>query len=134
MVNISKNELPTEKQHALFTELSQCIGKLNATQAPVFLTALLGPEERIMLAKRLVSIILLAHGKSVYVISQHLHLSSATVSKLHHQLQQGEYDELLDILQARPVKYADLLNAIDAILHFGGLLPHYGDTRFRRRG
>lgn len=133
MVNISKNELPPEKQNALFTELSQCIGKLNAAQAPVFLTALLGPEEQVMLAKRLVGIILLAHGKSVYIVSQHLHLSTATVSKLHHELQKGTYDHLLDILQARPIRYADLLNTIDSILHFGGILPHYGDTRFKRR-
>jgi len=129
MVNVSKKELSSAKQRALFEELSKCISKLNTDQAPLFLHALFGPEERLMLAKRLVCIILLAHGQSTYKVSRSLNLSSATVSKLHGRLTAGEFDHVLETLQKRKRSYLTLLETVDSILHLGGILPHYGDTR-----
>jgi len=125
MVRLNKNHLTKKQLDSLFAQLGKSLGKLPAKETDSFLTELLGPEERVMLAKRLATIILLIEGKSLYSISRDLKISTATAEKIKSHLNDGGYEFIITSISKNQKVYISLLNTIDSILHLGGILPHY---------
>jgi len=135
MTNISKRPLDPEVSKQLFTQLCSVLGQLDRAKVSDFLADLLGPEERLMLAKRLAAILMLEHGYSIYKTSESLAISTSTAKSIQRRLQSGSYDHLLKALVRKKNRHIllELLEAVDDILHLGGLLPHYnGPDRSKR--
>lgn len=109
----------------MFDQLYKTIGALDKNKADGFLSELLGNEEKIMLAKRLATIVLLTENFSLYKTALILKISSATAEKINRKLERGDYDEILKILGKSNKSYFEFLNTLDSILHLGGILPHY---------
>lgn len=132
MVRLNKTGLSQKQLDVLFAQLNQTLGRLEPKQTSAFLSELLGSEERIMLAKRLAIIILLLEGKSLYNISHTLKVSPTTAEKVKFKLDSGHYKQILKTLGKNKTDYFAILEAIDDILHLGGILPHYnGLDRYR---
>jgi uncharacterized protein YerC len=125
MTNISKKQLTKKQLAQLFEQLNTLIGKMNSSKANDFLHDLLGPEERIMLAKRLAIIVMITESYSSYRIAKILHVSTATVDTARKKYEGGSYDRLLSQFNTGQKQYVNLIETLDSILHLGGILPHY---------
>lgn len=128
MVRLNKNDLTADKLNELFLQLNYVLGKLTADQVDSFLSNLLGPEERIMVAKRLAIIVMLNEGYSLYKISNTLKVSPATASKVSLRVQSGELLDLVQVLKENKNAYAAVIDVIESILTVGGVMPRYGKS------
>jgi uncharacterized protein YerC len=132
MVHLNRNLLTQQQLEMLFTQLSQLLNEKSPNETAGVLTEILGYEEKVMIAKRLVAIVLLVEGKSLYSISHMLKMSPATVATIKVRLESHAYDTILKRLGKTKKNYFAILNTIDSILHLGGILPHYnGLDRYR---
>jgi len=125
MVNVSKKKLDSEQLKTLFSQLNGIVSSLTENQADAFLTELLGPEERIMLAKRLAAIIMMYEGYSLYRIADSLKLSSSTVHTLSERYHRGDFRTLHSLMKKQPITFADFINTLDSVLHLGFLPRRY---------
>lgn len=137
MVHISKKQLTEKELGKLFRQLNNTLGDLDEKRLESFLSDFLGEEEKVMFAKRLAAIVMLYREQSLYKVATTLKISSSTAGKIQTGLDTGKYDTMLSVIQKDKVGFLDLLDAIDSILHLGGILPHYGQTpqseSYRRR-
>ncbi len=122
MVHLNKNHLHKKQLNSLFETLGKALNKADSS---LFLTEILGAEEKIMLAKRLTVIILLLEGKSLYTIASTTKISPATARHIKLKLEKGDYNYILSQLGKTKKNYFTILETIDNILHLGGILPHY---------
>ncbi len=107
------------------------LGKLSIVQTGEFLEALLGPEEQLMLAKRLAIIVMIHEGYSLYKISDSLKVSPATASKIKFYYDQDHYAPILTALKNNKPVYLAIIQSIDSMLTLGGHLPRYGQARIK---
>ena len=126
MTNISKIPLDQEQEQKLFEQLGTLFHNKGASLNNQILAELLGDEEKVMIAKRLAIIVLLYRKQSLYFIAQTLHVSPATVSRVATLMTVGRYKNICNEFSSRTTKVLNILEAIDSILHLGGILPHYG--------
>lgn len=131
MVRVNKNKLPDKQLKALFTQLADTFERMPKGQSALLLDALLGPEEKVMIAKRLTVIIMLHEGYSLYKISETVKVSTSMVHKLKMRYDLDRYDTILSYLQSNKKNYKTLLTVIESILTVGGIMPHYGQARLR---
>jgi uncharacterized protein YerC len=125
MARLNKHPLTNKQVEKLFTQLSTSVSRLSASKTDKFLSELLGPEEKIMLAKRLGAIILLSEGGSLYKVSKVLKISTATADRLKNRIDKGEFEELISLVKSNRSDYKKILETLDSVLHLGGVLPHY---------
>lgn len=128
MVRLNKNLLSNTQLDDLFSQFSKLLNNKDQSRADDILREILGPEERIMIAKRLAIIILIVEGQSLYLISKNLKISTATAQRIKFNVENGRYQNILLRLGKSKKDYFAILDAIDSILHLGGLLPHYGNS------
>ncbi len=132
MARLNKNPLPPEQLTKLLDQFDNTLGRIPVAETGPFFSELLGHEERIMLAKRLAIIILLLEEYSLYKISNLLKVSSGTAENIKRRLNKGEYDHIVRVLGKDKNNYFQILEAIDTVLHLGGMLPHYnGIERYK---
>ena len=132
MVRVNKNLLPPKDLERLFTQLGDTLAKLDKSTAKVFLSEILGYEQRITVAKRLAAIVLLVEGYSEYKTAKLLKLSPTTTKKIATKITNGGFAGVLKILGKNKKDYFKILDTLDNILHLGGILPHYnGMDRYR---
>lgn len=123
MVHLNKTKLKEAELEKLYSQLDRSLSGLSANKVDVFLRELLGPEERVMLAKRIATIVMLTRGYSYYRISETLKVGLATPSRINEKLEQGQYDQLLKLLRKNKADYTALLKIIENILSVGGIMP-----------
>jgi len=128
MVRLNKNLLTKQQIDSLFQQLNVLFAGNTPSELNVLLSDLLGEEEKIMLAKRLAIIIMLTRNQTAYFIAHTLHVSPATVTRIQSLLESGKYQTLAKKFQKPTPFIIDMIEAIDSILHLGGILPHYGQT------
>lgn len=128
MTRVSKRALDGVEHTKLYQQFHNAINQLTGSQTAHFFEEFFGPEEQVMFAKRLAAILLLAHGQSLYSVADKLHLSTSTTKQYSDKLNRGSYDGMLRALKRNKINYSELLDAIDSILHLGGIMPHYGQT------
>lgn len=133
MVRLNQHPLSDEQLEFLLKQLSNAIGRLSEKQAYTFLGALLGPEEQIMIAKRLAIVVLLLEKRTLYSIASLLKVSPSTAEKIKRQLDEGALDDVVNILKKDKSSYMEILSFVDSILHLNGLLPHYSGPKRTRR-
>ncbi len=133
MVHLNRNQLSKGQLEQLFTQLSVILGKSSATSANLFLSELLGYEERVMVAKRLACLILILKGMSPYRTSIILKISPSTADTISNNLESKKYEGIIKLLSQNKKNYRSILDTIDSILHLNGILPHYtGVERYKR--
>lgn len=132
MVRVNRNQLSDKDTLQLLRQFDVALAKLAPAHITVLLNELLGKEERLTVAKRLVAIILIHQGYSEYKVSQLLKLSHSTTKIIADKLEGGAYDGILRLLGKRNVGFTELLNSVMSILHLGGILPRrVGLDRYR---
>ncbi|HSW47680.1 MAG TPA: Trp family transcriptional regulator [Candidatus Saccharimonadales bacterium] len=102
MPHVSRNKLSFQTEQQLTDTLDLVLSKLTRKESVKdFLLSLLTPTERIMLAKRLAIIILIKEGIPQSQISQTLHVTRITVSRLELFLEaRGKgYELALEVLK-----------------------------------
>ncbi|KKS83774.1 MAG: hypothetical protein UV60_C0033G0004 [Parcubacteria group bacterium GW2011_GWA2_43_11] len=129
MTNVSKRKLQPTHLDKLYVELAKTIVNLDKRSADIFLDELLGEEEKIMIAKRLATIVMLIEKNSVYRISQLLLMSPSTVARLRDKLSIGDYTNIEQILKRRKKEYKDFWNTLEVILRAG--MPPRGRGRWK---
>ena len=128
MARIAKRKLSHDHLTQLYDQLHSTLGALNKKQTNLFMTELLGPEEKIMLAKRLAVIVMLNENYSLYRTANTLSISSATARTIKLKLKQNKYKHLVTMLTKNKKDYLSILDTIDSILQLGGILPRYGNA------
>ena len=102
MPHVSKIKLNYKSEQKLIENLELILMKINKLEKMnVFLTALLTPTEKLMLAKRMAVVVLLKEGLSESDIANCLHVTRVTVSRLQLFLEaRGEgYEIALKVLE-----------------------------------
>ncbi len=132
MVHVNRNQLSQKDAQLLLQRFDTTLIKLDPKTTTIFLNELLGKEERLTIAKRLATIILIHEGCSEFRVSRLLKLSHSTTGIIAERLRAGSYDGIIRSLKRKKLDYIELLNTIDSILHLNGLLPHrVGLDRYR---
>jgi len=125
MVRLNKNTLSQKQTDQLFQQLVMLMNPGEASTTSDVLREILGPEEQLMIAKRLAVIVLLLENKTLYNIANILKISPATAEKIKRNLDEGRYMQIIIHLGKSKRNYFAILDTIDSILHLGGILPHY---------
>lgn len=132
MVRLNKNELSTNRLEDLFKQLSKLLSNSSDRDVGAFLEQLLGPEERIMLAKRLAIAVLLKQDYSHQQIADTLHLSQSTITNLEQRIGKGGIKKIHNVLERNESALESLGNLLEEILTVGGIMPkRVGLDRYR---
>jgi uncharacterized protein YerC len=132
MVNVSKNALDEKLAGEIWQQLNEVIGRLSATQAPLFLSELLSDSEQIMLAKRLAVIVLIHERQTDYAIAETLNMSNSTVAKLRLRYQDGAFTSVIRGIQKNKTDYLEFVDTLFDMITLG--LPRYGQARLTLGG
>ena len=119
MPQVSSRKLKKDAQEKLFSEFALYIVKANHKNASAFLQTLLTPTEQIMLAKRIGVIVLLHNNVSTYQIMQKLHMSSATVVRMHKAYSKGNYDPVTKLFAMNKKDWIRFLETLEVVLRVG---------------
>ena len=135
MVRLNRTPLETKQIDRLLLQLATVVSPQQPLHAQTVLMEILGKEEQIMTAKRMAVIVLILEGFSSYKISHLLKLSESTVASIAKRVNDGEYSIIIQTLGKSKKNYFKVLEAVDSILHLGGILPHYnGLDRYKWMG
>jgi Trp operon repressor len=91
MPHISQQKLSDRAAHELEEQLSLVLFEAPGRARRQIVQELLTKTERLMLAKRLLLILLIAKGGSTRIISEYLKMSFSTVARFEHDLDRGRY-------------------------------------------
>jgi uncharacterized protein YerC len=123
MARVSKQPLEHTYANELIAQLAEVIGRLNAPHASAFLSEFLGPEEKLMLAKRLAAVVMIHEKHTLYAVAHTLKMSHATADTIKIRYDLGLYTETLRGLRKNKIDYGAFLDTLDLILRAG--LPRY---------
>lgn len=129
MTNVSKKKLPKVEFDRLYLQLNVIIGSLNKNQSALFFTELLGPEEKVMLTKRLAAVVMFIEGNSSYRVWQLLKMSPSTAEVIRRDFETGRYDNIATILTKNKTDYRKFWETLDVILRAG--MPPMGRGRWK---
>ena len=130
MPHISKRKLNKEHFNKLVLELIKSLERsFKKGKTKPVLYEFFTYTERAMLAKRLAVIAMLSQEVSNYAISEVLHMSPSTVSRMSLKYERDKYEAI--------IKYAlgkkDIWEIINDILTVGGFMPpRVGGKRWRK--
>lgn len=129
MTNISKQKMPKEDLDKIYIQLHNITGKLNKNSSPLFFNDLLGPEEQIMLTKRLAAVVMYIEGNSSYRVWQLLKMSPSTAEHIRFDYQNGRYNNIEKIITKDTVEYEQFWRTLDVVLRAG--MPPRGRGRWK---
>jgi uncharacterized protein YerC len=124
MARVSKQSLSSTQENELVAQLTEVMGRMNATAAEHFIFEFFGREEKIMFAKRLAIIALIHEQRPLHRIAVYLHVSETTVGKLSDRYERGEFRSTIQALTKNKTDYTKFLDLLDSILTVGGIMPH----------
>ncbi len=129
MTNISKKLLAEKDLAGLFTQMDKFIAKLDTTGSSYFLAEILGPEERIMIAKRLAAVAMYAENNTPYRVWQLLNLSPTTAERIHSDFEVGRYKRTVALMKKSKKDYEEFWKVLEVILSAG--MPPRGRGRWK---
>lgn len=129
MTNVSKKFLSEKDLVGLFKQMDKIIAKLNINTSSHFLSELLGPEERIMIAKRLAAVAMYAEGNTSYRVWQLLHMSPTTAERIRCDYEMGRYLQTVNFMKKHKQDYEEFWEVLDVILRAG--MPPRGRGRWK---
>ena len=128
MTNISKHPLNPKHLQKLFGQLDTIIVKLSPKDASLFLSELLGPEERIMLSKRFAAIMMCVEEHSVYRMAKTLKISFSTADRIQNDYRNGKYTKITSVVKKNTHSLREFLRTLEVVLR-AGLPPRVGRNR-----
>lgn len=128
VVRLNRHKLSNTQIDQLFTQLSSLLSHSSEQNVHLLFDKLLGPEEKIMLAKRLAIIVMLEQGYSYNQIADALHISPSTAANLSDRLYDGDVKKIIALIEKEPSIFANIATVLDSILTAGGIMPYYGET------
>lgn len=132
MVRINKHELSPNELEGLFKQLSTLLSHSSDRNVHLLLEQLLGPEEKIMLAKRLAVIVMLNQKRSYNQIADTLHISPTTAGNISARLSKKQVKKIMAVLKKDDTSYVGILDILGSILSVGGIMPsRTGLDRYR---
>jgi len=129
MPHVSRQKSDEKILNNLFAELVKILSPHNTKDASKILNDLLTYTEKIMLAKRLAAIMMIAEGHSMYEIAAKLHISTSTVKRLHSNKQNAEYFQLLSVLRKRREEKERFWEIVETVSRLG--MPSMGKDRWK---
>lgn len=128
MPHVSSKRLKKENLQKLYSEFSEVLEKsARRSWVKLFLNDFLTRTEKIMLAKRFAVIYLLSNNLPPSYISEALHMSPATISRMSLKHETGKYSSILKVTQENN---KDIWKILEKILR-GGLPPRAGRGRWK---
>jgi len=130
MVNVSKRPLNQKLESRLYSQLSNLIAKANKKTSAFVIEDLLTDAERIMLAKRFATILMLSESCPKQTIAELLKMSRTTVVKIEKDYKRGEYTSVLRVVHTHAKSEKDeVFRTIEVILRLG--MPPRGKDRWK---
>lgn len=129
MTNVSKQKMPKRDLDKIYAQLHNIVGKLNKHSSSLFFNDLLGPEEQIMLTKRLAAVVMFIEGNSSYRVWQLLKLSPSTAEHIRHDYANGRYDNIEKIITKNKADYEQFWKTLEVVLRAG--MPPMGRGRWK---
>ncbi len=129
MTNISRHKLSQEHEQMLFNQMNNLVAKLNKSSARLFFDDLLGPEEKIMLIKRLAAVFMYIEQNSSYRVWKELKLSPSTAEKIKSDFDNGRYDNIICFASKNKSDYQNFWKTMEVVLRAG--LPEQGKNRWK---
>ena len=128
MTNISKRHLNPKHLQKLFAQLDTIIVKLSPKDASLFLSELLGAEERIMLAKRFAAIMMCIEEHSIYRMAKTLKISFSTADRIRNDYRNGKYIKITLVVKKNTHAVSEFFRTLEVVLR-AGLPPRVGKNR-----
>ena len=120
MPHISKRKLEEKFVKDLFLEIVSVFEKAGRRgELKRVLGELLTPTEKIMFAKRLAVISMLAQNIPIHVIADNLSMSSSTIDIMSLRFEVGSYSHVVE----NGLKKTDIVDIINMIQTAGGIMP-----------
>jgi len=120
MPHISKRKLEEKFVKDLFLEIVSVFEKAGRRgELKRVLGELLTPTEKIMFAKRLAVISMLAQNIPIHVIADNLSMSSSTIDIMSLRFEVGSYSHVVE----NGLKKTDIVDIINMIQTVGGIMP-----------
>lgn len=101
-------------------------------EARILANELLSQTERVMLAKRLATVVLLVRGYSFTQIEEALGITRQTVSRIWKETKEGKYDKIMRYARdhTRHFRQEAFMDNLIRIIHFG-MPPRAGKGRWK---
>lgn len=129
MTNVSKKKLPAKEFEKLYNQLNAIIAGLDKKSSGEFFSDLLGPEEKIMLVKRLAAVVMYMEGNSSYRVWTLLHISPSTAEKIRFDYENGRYYNVQRLVTKKRKDYEEFWETLEVILRLG--MPPMGRGRWK---
>lgn len=118
MAQISKHALNPQIRRRIEKQASQILFAFDRSLSRAVFEELLTDIERVMLAKRLATILMLADEQSYYRIHQSLGVSVSTSKRLHGLLVRGAFPAIEKLLRSKRER-AEFVQSVEEILQCG---------------
>jgi hypothetical protein len=101
MANVSKRRLRNEVSKQIHNRFIKTMVDLQGRNGTVFVEELFTPTEKILFAKRLAGLLMLAQGISPYKVSRLLHLSYSTTARMQIDTNNGKYPSVAEVIRRK---------------------------------
>jgi uncharacterized protein YerC len=131
MPHVSKKSLKKNVAKELAGQFLELLASVeNKKEASILANELLSQTERVMLAKRLMIIALLARGYSFSSIEESLGVTPQTVARIWRALKQGKFRKLVSYVRRPHSQETSLVDDFIRLVHIG-LPPRAGRNRWK---
>jgi uncharacterized protein YerC len=128
MSNISKKKLEKEISDKIHNRFIKTMVDLRGNKGSVFVEELFTPTEKIIFAKRLAGLLMLAQDVSSYKVSKLLRLSLSTTARMRIDYESNKYSSVAEIVKKK--KDRDKFWAeLEVFVRFG--MPEMGKNRWK---
>lgn len=128
MTRISKRRLNKEVSKQIHNRFIKTIVDLHGKSGSVLIEELFTPTEKVMFAKRLAGLSMLAQGISPYKVSKLLKLSFSTTARMQISAEKGKYSSIAEKIKNK--KNRDRFWAeLEVFVRFG--MPEMGKNRWK---
>lgn len=130
MAQVGKLELDPKTRNEVAEQMNSALFAIDRSHSRALFDELLTDVERLMLSKRLATILMLVDDQSYYRIQQSLGVSVSTSKRLHGLLVRGAFPSVEKLLRDRR-KHVELVQSIEKVVR-GGLPPRAYVIKKRR--
>lgn len=128
MTNISKRKLKKEVQDKIHNRFVKTMVDLHGKGGSLFIEELFTPTEKIMFAKRLAGLLMIAQNISPYKISKTLRLSFSTTAQMQTDVENNKYPSITKIIQKKKDRERFWME-LEVFVRMG--MPEMGKNRWK---
>lgn len=128
MTRISRKKLKKEVLDKIHNRFTKTIVDLHGKSGSVFIEELFTPTEKIMFAKRLAGLLMIAQGISPYKVSKLLRLSFSTTARMQIDIENKKYPSIEKIILNKKEK-DEFWAELEVFIRFG--MPEMGKNRWK---